>query len=210
MIRQWNANQSEVYHMQRDASSRNSSRWHGAGHGSIIALLAPVLVLFIGGCEQMVPKVDSTAEKAKIEQVVKNSIRWVLNKDKELSYSCFAQDSALFWFSPDNAGTLSGFESLKTLTEQVFMNPAFKGVRSEFKDLRITLSHSGGCAWWSCYLDDLNEWNGKPANWENVRWTGVLEKIEGDWKIRQMHFSYAVEDMQREIQKAVDSVKAGK
>ncbi len=32
---------------------------------------------------------------------------------------------------------------------------------------------------------------GNPANWEKVRWTGVLEKIDGKWKIFQMHFSKA-------------------
>lgn len=158
----------------------------------------------------MSPRVDDAAEKAKIEQVIKNSIRWVLTKDTVLSYSCFSQDSSLFWFSPDNAGTMKGSDNFKKLTEELFMDPRFKGVRSEVKDMRIDLSRSRDCAWWSCYLDDFNEWDGRPANWENVRWTGVLEKIEGEWKIRQMHFSYAVEDMQREIQKAVDSVKAGK
>ncbi len=153
-----------------------------------------IILLLLGGCGTMSEKVDPVAEKAKVEQVIKNSIRWVLNKDKDLSYSCFAMDSSLFWFSPDNAGTISGAESFKTLTEQVFMNPAFKGVRSDFKDLRIGLSRSGDCAWWSCYLDDFNEWNGQPSNWVNVRWTGVLEKIDGQWKIRQMHFSHALED----------------
>jgi ketosteroid isomerase-like protein len=158
---------------------------------------ALIILLVIGGGCAMSDEVDSVAEKAEAEKVIKNSIRWVLNKDKDLSYSCFAMDSSLFWFSPDNAGTISGSEAFKTLTEQVFMNPAFKGVRSEFKDLRITLSRSGDCAWWSCYLDDFNEWNGQPANWVNVRWTGVLEKIDGQWKIRQMHFSHALEDFQK-------------
>ena len=158
----------------------------------------------------MFSRVDPAAEKAKIEVVIKNSIRWVLTKDKDLSFSCFFADSSLFWFSPDNAGTMHGFDNFQKLTEELFMDPRFKGVRSDFKDMKIDLSHSGECAWWSCYLDDFNEWDGRPANWENVRWTGVLEKIEGVWKIRQMHFSYATEDMQAEIRKAVDSVKAGK
>jgi hypothetical protein len=157
-----------------------------------------IILLLIGGCSTMSQKVDPIAEKAKIEQIIKNSIRWALTKDTVMSYSCFALDSSLFWFSPDNAGTISGAESFKRLTEQIFMNPTFKAVSSEFKDLRINLSNSGDCAWWSCYLDDFNEWNGQPANWINVRWTGVLEKIDGAWKIRQMHFSHALEDFQNE------------
>ncbi len=46
-------------------------------------------------------------------------------------------------------------------------------------------------AWWYCKLDDINEWKGQSCSWENVRWTGVLEKIDDCWQIMQMHFSYA-------------------
>jgi hypothetical protein len=31
------------------------------------------------------------------------------------------------------------------------------------------------------------------SGWVNVRWTGVLEKKEGKWLIRQMHFSFPLE-----------------
>jgi hypothetical protein len=156
-----------------------------------------LILLLIGGCSAMPDKVDTAAERAKVEEVIKNSIRWVLTKDTTMLYNCFYHDSSLFWFSPDNAGTLSGFEAFRQLTEQLFMDPRFKGVKSDFKDLQVHFSHSGECAWWSCYLDDFNEWDGKPSNWVNVRWTGVLEKIEGKWKIRQMHFSHAEEDFQK-------------
>jgi hypothetical protein len=170
-----------------------------------LACVTLFMLLLIGGCSSMSQKADPTAEKVKIEQVIKNSIRWALTKDTTMSYSCVAQDTSLFWFSPDNAGTLSGFEAFKKLTEDVFMNPAFKAVSSDFKDMRITLSNSGDCAWWSCYLDDMNEWDGRPANWINVRWTGVLEKMNGEWKIRQMHFSHALEDFREKAKPGPDS-----
>lgn len=167
--------------------------------------LTLIVSLLVGGCNVSPQKVDPAIEKTQIEQVVKASIRWVLTKDTVMLYNCFVQDSSLFWFSPDNAGTVSGFESFKTVVEQVFMNPVFKGVSSDFKDLRINLSRSGDCAWWSCYLDDFNEWDGKPANWVNVRWTGVLEKIDGQWKIVQMHFSHALEDFKDEPKPSDDT-----
>ncbi len=139
-------------------------------------------------------EINPATEKAGIEQVIKNSILWAATKDTQMLYQCFLQDTTLFWFSPDNAGTVDGFASFQKQVEEVFLNSAFRAVRAEFKDLRISLSRGGECAWWSCYLDDFNEWNGRPANWENVRWTGVLEKIDGSWKIVQMHFSHASED----------------
>jgi len=64
-------------------------------------------------------------------------------------------------------------------------------VRYEIRDLKINFSKSGDVAWFFCVLDDINEWKGQPANWENTRWTGVLEKIDGSWRIVQQHFSFA-------------------
>ena len=74
---------------------------------------------------------------------------------------------------------------------QVFKYDGFQYVRHELKDLTINISNSSDVAWWYCVLDDINTWNGQPANWENARWTGVLEKREGSWIIVQQHFSFA-------------------
>ena len=71
------------------------------------------------------------------------------------------------------------------------MNPDFKAVRYEISDLTVQFSKSGDVAWFFCMLDDMNEWKGKPANWENTRWTGVLEKRDNKWTMVQMHFSFA-------------------
>jgi len=146
-------------------------------------------ILSIVSCAQA-PEVNVEAEKARIEEVVKASIGWAQTKDTDLLYSCFANDEDLFWFTPESAGTTHGFESFKQTVGNVFLNDAFKAIRFEVRDLKINLSRSGDVAWYSCMLDDENEWNGQPASWINVRWTGVLEKREGNWVIVQMHFSH--------------------
>jgi len=76
-------------------------------------------------------------------------------------------------------------------SENFWMNPDFKAIRYEVRDLNIQVSRSGTVAWWYCILDDINEWKGQPANWENTRWTGVTEKRDGNWVIVQQHFSFA-------------------
>ena len=172
--------------------------------------LTIAIFLAIGGCSFMERSVDLTTERAKIEQVIKSSITWAVNKDKDSMFRLFVNDSTLFYFSTDNAGNVRGFDAFKKAVEQIFMNPAFKAIRSDFRDMQIDLSNSGECAWWSCFLDDINEWNGKPASWINVRWTGVLEKRDDNWIIVQMHFSHSLEDMQAAIRKAVDDAKTEK
>ncbi len=138
----------------------------------------------------MSSEIDMEAERATIKETIHNSIGWAANKDVDLLYSCFAKDSNLFYFNPD-ASSIIGFDNFKKLTETVFMDDAFKAIRYEIRELRINISNSGDVAWYSSKLDDENEWNGQPASWINVRWTGILEKREGHWVIVQMHFSYA-------------------
>jgi ketosteroid isomerase-like protein len=162
--------------------------------------VAVALYLTLGVCSSVNAKPDLAAEKVRVEKVIRASIEWAMNKDTALLYRSFANDSTLFWFSPDNAGTIRGFDAFKQQVEQIFMNPAFKAVGSEFKDLDVHFSHSGDVAWYACILNDRNTWNGQPANWENVRWTGVLEKRDGNWVIVQMHFSHSEENMLKRMQ----------
>jgi hypothetical protein len=161
--------------------------------------IAAALAALLSGCAPRAPGPDVAAETAAIDSVIRANIQWAVRKDTTLLYRTVAHDSALFWFSPDSAGTVSGFAAFKQQVEGLFLNPAFAAVGSEFRDLRIRLSRGGDVAWWSCILDDRNTWQGRPANWENVRWTGVLEKRAGRWVIVQMHFSKSEEAMVRAL-----------
>ena len=136
---------------------------------------------------------DLDRTKAEISKIIHNSIGWAANKDKELSFSCFADDPELFWFSPRDDGTIHGYRAFVDLTEGFFMKDDFKAIGYEIRELHINLSRSGDVAWYHARLDDFNEWQGRPANWEDVRWTGVLEKRDGRWVIVQMHFSGATD-----------------
>ncbi len=162
-----------------------------------VFLLVIILILtgIIMGCCSMESKNDNEAEKAQIAEVVRNNIGWAVNKDKELLFSTITHNEKLFYFSPNDAGTIFGFEAFTNLTESFFMHEDFKAISSNVRELKINLSKSGDAAWYSARLDDYNEWKGQPANWEDVRWTGVLEKQDGKWVIVQMHFSFSSEQM---------------
>jgi ketosteroid isomerase-like protein len=147
--------------------------------------------VFAGGCNTMSEKVDIDAEKAEISKVIHNNIGWATTKDTLVLYSTVADDPELFWFSPRDDGTVHGFKAFVDLTNGFFMKDDFKAIRYDIRDLEINVSRSGDVAWYHARLDDFNEWKGQPANWEDVRWTGVLEKRDGRWVIVQMHFSRA-------------------
>jgi len=128
-------------------------------------------------------------EKKLVENAIHNNIGWAKNKDIRLLYSGIANDTNYLVVNPTNR-IVKGIQDVKK-SEAFWMSPDFKAIRYEIKDLTINFSRSGDVAWFFCILDDINEWKGQPANWENTRWTGVLEKRDGNWIIVQMHFSFA-------------------
>ena len=134
---------------------------------------------------------DIQYEKKLVENAIHNCIGWAKNKDINLLYSVIANDASFLEIHPNNR-VVKGFEEFKK-AEKFWMSPGFKAIRYEIKDLTINFSQSGEVAWFYCILDDINEWKGQPANWENTRWTGVLEKRNDKWVVVQQHFSFASE-----------------
>jgi len=153
-----------------------------------VAVIGLVLMLF--GGYAMASDVEFTGEKAIIEEVIETSIGWALEKDTVALFNSVAHDQDFFYFSPDNASTVSGFEMFKQFTRDAFMGDNFKALWFKTKEMAINVSRSGDVAWYHCLLDDVGLWNGQEAGWYDCRWTGVLEKRDGKWVIVQMHFSF--------------------
>jgi ketosteroid isomerase-like protein len=153
---------------------------------AIAALFVPVVAanaLNEGGADP---------ERAAVEKAIRASIGWALAKDRPLLESVLAHDDGLFIFHPDSKSTVAGWDAFVRLFV-FWMDPRFKATRFEVRDLRVTRARSGDVAWFSAILDDCGEWDGKPSCWLDTRWTGVLEKREGVWRIVQMHFSFAAD-----------------
>ncbi|MBE0678005.1 MAG: nuclear transport factor 2 family protein [Bacteroidales bacterium] len=156
-----------------------------------VVFISLAALIILSCAEQRTSNVNADAEKAIIEKVIRNSIGWAKEKDLQLLYSVIADDSCYIEVQPTNR-VVRGIAEFKK-AEEFWMHPEFKAVRFETRDMTINISQSGTVAWWYCMLDDINTWKGQAANWENTRWTGVLEKRNGNWVIVQMHFSFANE-----------------
>jgi ketosteroid isomerase-like protein len=140
-------------------------------------------------CNRSENSFNRNVERKLVEKAINNSIGWAKTKDLSLLYSVIANDTSYLEVHP-NDKVVKGFEDFKK-AEAFWMNPDFKAIKYEIRDLKINFSKSGSIAWFFCMLNDINEWKGQPASWENTRWTGVLEKRNGSWTIVQMHFSFA-------------------
>jgi len=136
----------------------------------------------------------SETERLEVVKIIHDAIGWALTKDINRLFSIVAQDEDFFIYHPDSKSTIVGFDAFKALGERVWMRDEFRATDFAVKDLRLTFAELGNAAWYSCFLDDHAEWNGKPTGWDNCRWTGTLEKRAGQWVIVQMHFSFAKDD----------------
>jgi ketosteroid isomerase-like protein len=144
---------------------------------------------FISSCKNNNEIINVEEEKQLVEKVINSSIGWAKNKDINLLHSIIANDPDFLEVHP-GAKVVKGYDEFRK-AEAFWLSPDFKAIRYEINDLKVTISRSGDAAWWFCMLDDINQWKGKPANWEDTRWTGVLEKRKGKWVIVQQHFSFA-------------------
>jgi ketosteroid isomerase-like protein len=155
----------------------------------IPSLVCVVFIIFSSPYTQKTAEEKDAAERNKIENTISSCIGWFKDKDFDLLFSVIAHDSHYVSVHPTNR-VIKGFDEFKKSSE-VFKDPDFKYVKHELRDLSIRLSKSRDVAWFYCILNDMNTWKGQPANWENTRWTGVLEKRDGRWVIVQQHFSFA-------------------
>jgi len=150
-----------------------------------------ILIMPQNALKSQVSENDSqkTNDLKAVEQAIHNVFGWAVNKDFNLFFQTFADDSNFISVTPYNRVKF-GINDVKQ-DSAFWGSPYFKAIRHEVHDLKIQFSKSGDVAWFFCVVDDINEWKGEPANWENVRWTGVLEKREGKWRVVQQHFSWS-------------------
>ena len=128
-------------------------------------------------------------EAQKITQTINNVFGWAVNKNIDLFLNSISSDSIFRSITPYNRVVYYP-EGIKQ-NKKFWLDPRFKAISHEIKDLKIEFSQSKNYAWFYCTVSDYNEWDGNPANWENARWTGVLEKRNNDWKVVQQHFSFS-------------------
>jgi ketosteroid isomerase-like protein len=136
------------------------------------------------------PNSDKTNEEHTIVKVLHDSFGWALTKDRALFESIFAKDDDFFTFYPDSKSTVVGWKQFEKFLDS-WMDPRNKATGFDIRDLKIMVSKTGDVAWFSAVVDDEGEFDGKPWGTKDIRWTGVLEKRGGSWKICQQHMSQA-------------------
>lgn len=131
-------------------------------------------------------------ELKEVERTINNVFGWAVNKNFDLFFNSISDDSNFISVTPYKRVKF-GVQAVKNDTS-FWASPNFKAISHKLYDLRINFSSDKTVAWFYCVLDDINTWKGEPANWEKIRWTGVLEKRNGKWRVVQQHFSWPKEN----------------
>ena len=128
--------------------------------------------------------------KSEISKILHDAFGWALTKDRVLFESIFSDDDNFFSYFPDSKSTAIGWKQFEKFLDG-WMDPRNIAKGYEIRNLRIILSKGNEVAWFSAIVDDEGEFDGKPWDSKDIRWTGVLEKRAGNWKICQQHLSEA-------------------
>lgn len=132
-------------------------------------------------------KIQNEAKVAPIKAVLDQMLKAQENQDLEAFTKSFSHDTDIVHFGTDIDEIWYNWSSFYE-----WMNEAIK-TRADLtiteKNTHIRLNESENTAWYSQLLDTCFETKGEPVRIEGFRHTGVLEKIDKQWRIVQSHMS---------------------
>ena len=110
--------------------------------------------------------------------------------DHKMFAETMAQDSDMVTFGTDASERWDGWDDLHKSVKKQF--DSFDILNVKRMDKKLNLSDSGEVAWFSEIVDWEFLVEDKKQIIKGVRYTGVMEKRENEWKIVQFHSSVGV------------------
>lgn len=157
----------------------------------IIAACAVVLAFTVGILARTAAEpVDLDAARAAVNSVLDQYYQCVETEDMELFSKIMAHDPEMVCFGTDAAERMVGYQSLEDSWKRLFAST--EDFTATSRERVITVHRSGEVAWWSEFMDSKGKAQGQPFAFEGARFTGVLEKRNGDWVIVHFHASVPV------------------
>ena len=117
---------------------------------------------------------------------------WASFKDSDLEMfsETMSKTSTMVTFGTDASERWEGWDALKASVKIQF--DAFDVISVDRKNKSLKISNSGNTAWFSETVDWEFLSNGNNESVKDIRYTGVMEYRNGQWKIVQFHCSVGV------------------
>ncbi len=132
-------------------------------------------------------KADMNAEKAKVTLVVNEFTKIWETKDMTRLSKIVVHDSDMVNYGINSNLVFVGWNALKDSIAKMWSLMEMK--KMDVRNQVINVNPSGNVAWYSELCDMNLLYSGHPMQILNQRYTGVLEKRNGNWVIVQFHNS---------------------
>ena len=135
--------------------------------------------------------VENTNQEKSFDEVsnfIANQFDFFNNSSLEQAKNTFSADAVLI--GTDEAEYLSGWDEIEPSTagQLAIKNPKFKT-----RNLNIVMSENGDMASYTQLLDFTFTVGEESGEINNVRNSGVIKKVNGEWKVVQIHWSIGVQ-----------------
>jgi len=132
------------------------------------------------------PNPEKTLDE--VSSFISSQFDFFKNSSLEQAKNTFSDDAILI--GTDEAEYLSGWSEIEPsiVGQLAIKNPNFKT-----RDLNIIMSDGGDMASYTQLLDFTFTVGEESGEIKNVRNSGVVKKINGEWKVVQIHWSIGVQ-----------------
>ncbi len=143
--------------------------------------------LFISSCSNCDEDLNLKDETIAIENLLEKYIIANENQDFELTEEIWAPNPDIILYGTDSDDRLMGWTNIRTAIKDQFSQITDTYISAS--DQFIKLNCTGNTAWFAETLNYNFVYKGEAKSYEGLRFTGVLEKMNGEWKIVQAHLS---------------------
>ena len=146
-------------------------------------------LIMITSCEMNQKKqiIDLKAEVEMVELVLEKYVIANEKQDIDLVHEIWAPEPDIVVFGTNSNERLMGWDQIRLALEHQFNS--FEDTYISVHDQVININETGNTAWFSEVLNYNYIYQGEAIQYEGLRFTGVLQKKNGDWFIVQSHMS---------------------
>ncbi|MCF8347453.1 MAG: nuclear transport factor 2 family protein [Bacteroidales bacterium] len=145
------------------------------------------LALVFSSCQDCEQQTSLKDDQLAIENLLEQYIIANERQDFDLIQDIWAPDSDIILYGTDSEDQLMGWINIKKAVKNQFsqISETYISVSDQF----IKINCSGNTGWFAERLNYNFIYKGEAHTYSGLRFTGVVEKIEGKWMLVQAHLS---------------------
>ncbi len=154
---------------------------------NLVMFLVLVVLVLVSSCSNCNKEFNLMDETLAIENVLDKYIVANETQNFELIQEIWAPNADIILYGTDSDERLMGWVNIKNAIKDQFSHITDTYISAS--DQFIKLNCTGNTAWFAETLNYNFVYNDKAKSYEGLRFTGVLEKMDGKWKLVQAHLS---------------------